>query len=128
MHIEYKISQAGVGLYIFIDIETQIISNAEANDKNVPAFQIKFSDTIPDLLKVGVEYMDRTLDKHSDVIPSDGNSYILNVTAIETNPAHYQLELFIGATIMWLNNLFSLQIDLPTYHRNRDKGCFEFIG
>ncbi|WP_129020209.1 hypothetical protein [Edaphocola flava] len=125
MSFKYRAMRDGIGIAIDATINIEIIHKDESD--NVP-ISILFNDNIPKTFKESIPLIESTINHYLHLFNSQIQNSILQVTfeEIETNPAHYQVESFIGLTVMLLNEYFSINIPEPIYTRNPSIGKFVF--
>lgn len=116
MKIIYRGQKMGIGFYIKIEVEIldQLQETSyEQVDKNI---FVAFSDQIPALFREGVAYIKQAIIDYRDQFSAQSDGLIIfNFQNIESNPAHYLVESFYGATISIINEHFGLNIKTPDF-------------
>lgn len=115
---------AGIGIAIDAAIGTELINNESQN----AAIIILFNDSIPMVFREGIPLIKYTVNHYLYLFNDKIQGSILKVTfqEIETDPAYYQVESFIGITVLWLNTYFGLNISEPLYFRDSRSQKFIF--
>lgn len=124
MNFKYRAMTGGIGIAIDAVIGTELINNESQNS----SVKILFNDSIPEVFREGIPLIENTVNHYLYLFNKKIHGNILQVTfqEIETDPAYYQVESFIGLTILWLNTYFGLYIPEPLYFRDPKSEKFIF--
>ena len=121
--------QNGVGVFLCIDMVATTHPNP--TQKEYIDIVVDLNKTIPPAYKDGIHFIVEAINHYYPHIKSvtQSNTLSLQLNQIETSLAHYQVESFLGATVLWIQQYF--KIDIPDakyrYDGNERKFIFELM-
>ncbi|GEM_PF-2181853 len=114
MQINFRTSDKGFGL--FLDINIEIFTDTIVGEKIDTDIYFTFEDSVAKGFEPGFYFLKKAiLDNIRQVKNAIKHPAVIKLISVDSNPAHYQDEAFYGATILWLNQLYNMNIKTPIY-------------
>lgn len=122
----FKILSKGLDAYIEIDIAIIERPIGPATEQIASGIYLLFQNDILQKYKdEGLPFIKQVISANADVISEAmGGTNTFYVKRIESHLAHYCSNIFIGATILWLNENLKLNLDMPIYKADADQKKF----